>query len=123
MSRPLLCVTLTAATTAELRAKRDAVVDADLIELRLDTVTDPDVEGAISDRRRPVIVTCRPTWEGGQFKGSEEERRRILAAALACGADYVDVEWRAQFDDLLGSTAGRGIVLSMHDFDGVPSDL
>ena len=45
MSKPLLCVTVTAATTAELRQKRDAVADADLIELRLDTVSDPSVAG------------------------------------------------------------------------------
>ena len=65
-------------TTAELRRQRDAVADADLVELRLDSVSDPDVAGALAGRRRPVIVTCRPTWEGGGFKGSEEERKRIL---------------------------------------------
>ena len=67
MSKPLLCVTVTAATTAELRQKRDAVADADLIELRLDTVSDPSVAGALAGRRRPAIITCRPAWEGGQF--------------------------------------------------------
>jgi 3-dehydroquinate dehydratase / shikimate dehydrogenase len=123
MFKPLLCTTVTAATTAELRAKRDAIVDADLVELRLDTVRDPNVAAAIADRRLPVIVTCRPTWEGGHFTGSEEERKRILAEALALGADYVDIEWRAQFGDLIASTAGRGIVLSTHDFEGVPADL
>ena len=41
MTKPLLCVTVTAPTTAELRRKRDDVADADLIELRLDSVTDP----------------------------------------------------------------------------------
>ena len=42
----------------------------------LDTVSDPDVAGALEGRRLPAIVTCRPAWEGGQFRGSEEERRR-----------------------------------------------
>src|SRR5436305_14491805 len=101
MSKPMLCVTVTGETTAELRQKRDAVADADLIELRLDTVRDPSPAAALAGRRRPVIVTCRPTWEGGAFAGSEEERRRILADALALGAEYVDVEWRARFDDLI----------------------
>src|SRR5881394_3513413 len=101
MSKPLLCVTVTGATTAELCRKRDAVADADLIELRLDTVSDPSAAGALAGRRRPVIVTCRPEWEGGEFKGSEEERRRILADAIDLGADYVDLEWRARFDDLI----------------------
>jgi 3-dehydroquinate dehydratase/shikimate dehydrogenase len=123
MSKPLLCVTVTAATTAELRHHRDAVADADLIELRLDTVRDPDVAGALQGRRHPVVVTCRPTWEGGEFKGGEEERKRILAEALSLGAEYVDLEWRARFDDLIARDAGRRIVLSSHDYLGVPIDL
>jgi 3-dehydroquinate dehydratase/shikimate dehydrogenase len=118
-----LCVTVTAPTMAELRRRRDEVVGADLVELRLDTVTDPSVPGALEGRRVPVIVTCRPAWEGGQFKGSEEERRRMLQEALAADADYVDLEWQANFTDLLAQTAGRRVVLSMHDFSGVPGDL
>jgi 3-dehydroquinate dehydratase / shikimate dehydrogenase len=122
MSKPLLCVTVTAATTAELRQKRDAVADADLIELRLDTVGDPSAAGALAGRTRPVIVTCRPAWEGGEFRGSEEARKQILADALSLGAEYVDLEWRAHFDDLIAE-GGRRIVLSAHDYHGVPIDL
>ena len=55
----MLCVTVTAPTTSELRRQRDLVDDADLIELRLDSVGDPDVAGALQGRTRPVIVTCR----------------------------------------------------------------
>ena len=123
MSKSLLCITVTGATTAELRRRRDAVADADLIELRLDTVADPDVAGALSGRRGPVIVTCRPTWEGGHFSGSEEVRKRLLSDALALGAEYVDLEWRGRFDDLIRQRHGRGIVISSHDFEGVPADL
>jgi 3-dehydroquinate dehydratase/shikimate dehydrogenase len=123
MQKPLLCVTVTGSTTAELRERRDAVADADLVELRLDGLSDPSVAGALAGRRRPVIITCRPAWEGGAFAGSEEERRGLLAGALAQGAEYVDIEWRAGFDSLIRETAGRRIVLSSHDFHGVPIDL
>ena len=122
-TQPLLCVTVTAPTMAELRKRRDAVADADLIELRLDSVADPNVAGALAGRRLPTIVTCRPAWEGGQFSGSEEERRRLLTEAFTLGAEYVDVEWRARFDDLVARDAGRRIVLSAHDFDMMPIDL
>jgi 3-dehydroquinate dehydratase/shikimate dehydrogenase len=122
-TKPRLCVTVTAPSTAELRRRRDAVRDADLIELRLDGVSDPDVAGALAARRRPVIVTCRPTWEGGYFRGSEEERRRLLGEALERGAEFVDIEWRAGFADLVGNANGRRIVLSSHDFESVPADL
>jgi 3-dehydroquinate dehydratase / shikimate dehydrogenase len=116
-----LCVTVTAATMAELRQRRDEITNADLVELRLDTVRDASVAGALSGRGLPVIVTCRPRWEGGGFDGSEEERHRILLDAQRLGAEYVDVEWKAGFHDLVA--AGRGVVLSHHDFRGIPDDL
>jgi 3-dehydroquinate dehydratase/shikimate dehydrogenase len=123
MSTPRLCVTVTAPTTAELRLRRDSVRGADLVELRLDGVADVDVAGALADRRLPVIVTCRPEWEGGRFRGSEDERRQILADALRLGAEYVDIEHRAGFADLVRQDNGRRIVLSYHDFAGAPSDM
>ena len=122
-SQLLLCVSVTAETTTELRARRDTAAEADLVELRLDSVKDPDVAGALVDRRCPVIVTCRPVWEGGWFRGSEEERCTLLAEALNLGAEYVDIEWRGGLDDLVRQRRGRNIVLSMHDFEGVPADL
>jgi 3-dehydroquinate dehydratase/shikimate dehydrogenase len=122
---PLICATVTAGTTAELRRRRDAIAAAglaDMVELRLDSVADPDAVGALAGRTLPVVVTCRPAWEGGAFTGSEEDRRRILGAALEAGAEHVDVEFRAGFTDLVRD-GGRRIVLSTHDFDGVPADL
>ena len=123
VSRAQLCATVTAETTAELRVRRDEAHDADLVELRLDTVSDLDLEGALGDRTRPVLVTCRPVWEGGRFTGSEEERHAILRRALALGAEWVDLEWRGGFEALIAERHGRNIVLSMHDFDGTPGDL
>ena len=118
-----LCATVTGGSTEELRANRDAAVGADMVELRLDYARHVDVAGVLADRRRPVVVTCRPIWEGGRFDGSEEERQRLLARALELGADYVDVEWRADADLLIHSKGGRGIVLSTHEFDQFPADI
>jgi 3-dehydroquinate dehydratase/shikimate dehydrogenase len=118
----LLVETVTGRTMAELRAARDAVTRADMVELRLDGVEDIDVVGALAGRARPVIVTCRPTWEGGRFDGSEERRHSILREALNHGAEYVDVEWRAGFADLVARDPRR-VVLSSHDFQRVPDDL
>jgi 3-dehydroquinate dehydratase/shikimate dehydrogenase len=124
MTTSRLCVTVTAATTAELRARRDAIVDADLVELRVDTVRDPDAAAALADRKRPVIFTCRAAWEGGHFKGSEDERLAILQQARQLGAEYVDVEWKSGFAGrLMANGSGEGLVVSSHSFDGVPGDL
>ncbi|HUE87194.1 MAG TPA: shikimate dehydrogenase [Vicinamibacterales bacterium] len=118
-----LCVTVTGRTMAELRQHRDEVAGADIVELRVDTVADPSAAAALAGRRTPVIFTCRPRWEGGQFEGSEDQRRRLLREALELGAEYIDVEWKAGFAELLEQRRGQGIVLSMHDFEGVPGDL
>jgi 3-dehydroquinate dehydratase type I len=97
---------------------------ADLVELRLDGVDRPDISGALEGRRRPVIVTCRPGWEGGAFDGSEQERERLLTDAVAGGAEFVDVEARAEFTPVvMRQRRGRGVVLSMHAFGAVPGDL
>ena len=128
MPSPLLCETVTGQSMAHLRAARDAAV-ADMVEVRLDGVADPDVAGALEGRRKPILVTCRPDWEGGRFTGAEEERHRFLAEALARGAEYVDVEWAAlhgihkpRFDDVVRADPSR-VVVSSHDFSGVPIDI
>ena len=107
---------------ADLRRARDCVQDADLVELRLDGVTDVDVAGALAGRTRPVVVTCRPKWEGGRFDGDEATRLRLLAEAIRLGAEYVDVEWMADWRTL--PTGDRtALVLSTHDYERVPPDL
>ena len=125
MPSSLLCETVTGATTSELVAARNAAT-ADMVELRLDGVADLDVAQALAGRHRPVVATCRAAWEGGRFSGSEEERRTILASALACGAEFADIEFEAlrqpSFDDLLTRYRSQ-LVVSSHDFGGVPADL
>jgi 3-dehydroquinate dehydratase/shikimate dehydrogenase len=119
----LLCSTVTGESTVALRRARDGAVGADLVEVRLDTARDPDADGVLRDRRMPVLVTCRAEWEGGQFKGSEEEREALLRRALDAGADYVDVEWAAPCRERVVARDPARVVVSAHDFTGVPSDL
>ena len=72
MATPELCVTVTAPTMAELRRQRDAVADADLVELRLDTVRDPDVAGALEGRRGR---SSSPAVPRGKAAASPDPRR------------------------------------------------
>ena len=98
----------------ELRAARDAA-DADLVELRLDNVDQPGRRGGPRRTPAPVIVTCRAHVGGWGVPGiAKRSVCRILEAALAGGAEYVDVEAAAGFAPDLDSrhTAARGIVVS-----------
>lgn len=124
MTTPRLCVTASADTMAGLLSAREsAVALADLVELRLDGVRDVNVEAALAGRRVPVIVTCRPRREGGAFDGPEDDRLALLRTAARLGAEYVDVEFDSDFGPLVAERGGRGVVISSHDFSGVPSDL
>jgi 3-dehydroquinate dehydratase / shikimate dehydrogenase len=124
MDQPRICATVTGASAEALRAARAAAEpEADLVELRLDTMERPDPEAALNGRHRPAIVTCRPVREGGQFKGSEDDRRMLLERASALGAEFIDLEWDAGFDRLISDRDGRGVVVSRHDFERTPPDL
>jgi len=118
-----ICVTVVGRNTEAIRKARTAAEpDADLVELRLDFMERPDPRGALADRRKPAVVTCRPLREGGMFDGAEEERLRILRDALALGAEFIDVEWDADARALIAERGGRGVIVSRHVFDGTPSD-
>ena len=123
MQPPTIVEAVAAASPDAMRAARDAS-RADLVELRLDLLDKPDADAALNGRRRPVVATCRAAGEGGRFQGSEAERLAILARALELGADYVDLEWKAAAAlEAWPAEIRRRIVLSHHDFDGVPADL
>jgi len=124
MSNPRLCTSVAATTMEDLRRARDAAFHtADLVELRLDGVRDLDVAGALADRPGPVVIACRPAWEGGRYDGPEERRLSVLGDAVRGGAEFVEVEWRSAFQPVLALRAGRGVILALHDYDGVPEDL
>ena len=119
-----LCITVIGKDTEAIRQARHAAeADADLVELRVDFMSSPDPEGALADRRKPAIVTCRPLREGGLFDGSEEERLRILQRAQALGAEFIDIEWDIDPKPFVAARGGKGVIVSRHDFQGVPRDL
>ena len=74
--------------------------------------------------RGPVIVTCRAAWEGGYFKGTEAARLALLEQAWHAGADFVDIEFAAWREAAwVRQTGGERLVVSSHDFAGMPADL
>lgn len=119
-----LCITVIGTDSDAIRRAREAAeVTADLVELRLDSMTSPDPEAALAGRSKPAIVTCRPVREGGMFTGSEEERLRILSRAQALGAEFIDIEWDIRAEPFVAARGGKGVIVSRHDFQGVPDDL
>ena len=123
--RTAIAVSLTEETTAAVASRMATLAPlADLFEVRADFVRDLDLEALLKARTKPILFTCRAESEGGRFpEGDHVARRAILSEAVGRGFDLVDVEARAGFADVVASKAGRGLVLSWHDFEGTPDDL
>lgn len=94
---------------------------ADIVELRLDYL-DNIYESGLKQMIRaggvPKIVTLRRKKDGGNFRGTEKERIRILEKACLLGADYVDVEYDADFKVTRGAVTK--VICSYHDFERTP---
>jgi len=98
----------------------------DIIELRLDLIQDADLPSLLQAADKPCIVTNRTKLEGGQFKGSEEERVRVLRQAMDAGADYIDIESatpRQFLQPILESKGKTKTILSFHHFSQTPDNL
>lgn len=120
-----ICVTLTEPTTAGLI---DRMVDlagvADMFEVRGDLVQDLDLLTLLHTRRHPLLFTCLPRSEGGQWDDRDPAgRRALLLEAASRGFDYVDVGYKSGFLDVIARKAGKGLVVSYHDLEGTPGDL
>ncbi|MEK7248948.1 MAG: shikimate dehydrogenase [Bacteroidota bacterium] len=93
---------------------------ADMFELRLDLIQEPPMSMLMSATNKPIVATCRPMWEGGAFDGSETERMEILEATSMLGADYVDIEWKADktlLQEFLNRRKESKVILSHHQFE------
>ena len=129
-----LCVSLTSpATEAALADMRLAAAQADLVELRLDYMEELDLPALLADRPCPVIVTNRPTREGGRYEGDEASRLEPLLRAIELGAEHIDIEHDVDLSAAAGWASlltwdgqlatGAKLIISYHNFDLTPPDL
>lgn len=100
---------------------------ADLVELRLDrcVAAGAQLDEMLDCIRRfplPTLVTNRHRAEGGAWPGGEQERLDSLLRADRAGARLIDVEF-AHCADLPQAGLQARLVLSYHDFTGMPADL
>lgn len=121
---------------------------ADIVEFRIDAVADEFLEypdaltRLISDAVLPCIITCRASFEGGEFDGDDQARISLLehAGPLGGGSQqptYIDLELTtyqrsANLRQKVGFVVDHdqqqrpvttGLILSTHDFEQRPADL
>ncbi len=121
----LICVLIDSTVPAMRESMRQAVrAGASAVECRLDYLAPiPDevaIQALLTDAPPvDIIVTCRPTRQGGRYEGEEQTRLELLAAASRLGATWIDVE-----DDVPPADRPAGeTILSYHNFDTCPADL
>jgi len=127
------------AESVEEAATRSAAAwekGADAVEVRIDCFRDAPADLAAflgKHRQRTWIVTCRGAAEGGTCVDDATTRAARVAEAVRGTGAFVDFEladwrdWKQARDILLaalgnGSTSAR-LILSVHDFTGVPPDV
>jgi len=117
------------AATDDLGVEPAARVDADGLELRMDFADEPLAQLDAYDGDLPILVTNRPTWEGGEA-GDTAGRLDALETALEHDAvTAVDLELAAlegAGDHDAGRVAdaardrGASVVVSTHNFESTP---
>ena len=123
--KPLFCVPILQKDRRNvLKTAKEAInLDVDILELRIDALLDPDPQKIIhlaEEINFPIIATNRMKGEGGHFRGSEDERTKILIET-AEHVDYVDIE--LQTDEKLRSkviNASKSTIISYHNFQRTP---
>ena len=123
-----ICVSIACENETEaVDLARQSEIHADIIEIRLDRLTNPEIEPFVKGLSKPLLFTNRPEWEGGAFMGSEAERIDLLLKAIQNNCALVDLELktahelRAEMLDVLIKHPLTGLIISWHDFSGTPS--
>ncbi|QDT66398.1 type I 3-dehydroquinate dehydratase [Calycomorphotria hydatis] len=90
----MICVSVT--SHSRQLAKVDlfnASSQGDIVELCLDyLLKEPEFPDLFSACKKPILVSCRRAEEGGEWRGTEEERQALLRNAIVAGPDYVELE-------------------------------
>jgi 3-dehydroquinate dehydratase/shikimate dehydrogenase len=106
----------------DVNALTDAYEWADIVELRLDCLSEtPDnLCQLLNNFSRPVILTYRPFEQGGHRELSREAR----AAFWKSAPRGESVSWDVELDLVRDITPDWSrIIVSHHDFSGVPHDF
>lgn len=121
-----ICVSVARPTTHEtIETIRQIGNQADVIEIRLDALTEPTVAPFAGLTTAPLLFTNRAAWESGNWQGSEDDRIRLLTEAAPL-ASYLDIELKTErplFAKILAAAQHHHsrVIVSWHSFADTPS--
>jgi 3-dehydroquinate dehydratase-1 len=126
---PAICASILEKNVSDFLTAAKSV-EVDLIEVRADGLSNctlGTVHHLLLELKKTtsarIILTVRIKDEGGQYEGTETERRRILLDSLHL-VDMVDIELKSSIREEVVSKAKSnkiGVIISYHDFTKTPS--
>lgn len=118
MDNVRLCAAI---TNKEIEAVRAIAPFIDLFEVRIDLIGEGWQELPVH-LVKPWIACNRKRDEGGNWKGSEEERIGELLRAVGLGANIVDIELNTpRLVELVSEIKGKAeCLISYHNLEGTP---
>lgn len=90
----MICITVTPESRTLAPADLlNASRRCDLIELCLDHfINEPNVGELVKMVDKPIMVSCRSEKDGGNWKGTEQQRIQLLREAIVAGPAYVELD-------------------------------
>ena len=117
----MIIVSITGPTPGESLAQiRHSRKYSSIFEFRLDLMGSGSLDALIDEAKKPVVLTCRPTWEGGTFSGPDADRLALLREGCRLGAAYVDLEAHLGarvIHDFMSANPKACVIASRHFFD------
>lgn len=119
--KPWICVSVQAKTTEQTLEDITGIVDADLIEVRLDYKEEElDLVRIAEASSLPLVGTNRRPDQGGKAKESESKRIQILRKSVEAGFKYIDLESSTEnLSQIVKELQEMGakVIASYHDFE------
>lgn len=121
-----ICASIGCDSIDEALACAEAVsAHADVLEIRLDHMRVPAVSPFLGTLKTPLLFTNRPSWEGGKYRGDEEQRVGLLLEAVSENCSYVDLELLAPAEThqrmrMALQKSSTHLILSWHNFTNTP---
>lgn len=124
----MLCAVVKGPSIKEAREQLTQIQEqCSLAELRLDYFNDytlDDLKDLQKDFSLPLILTLRSKSQGGLYDGIDEERLLQIEKLASLKPAYIDVEYnssKAFVSKLKTDYPETKIILSYHDFHGMPN--
>ena len=119
----MICIPITEKTNAKaIISIKKAEQYANIIEIRVDYIKNPNLKLLLKKINKPAIITNRKRSEGGNFQGSEIKRIHLLQQAIDLGVEYIDIELSSgikTIKKLCEHKKRSKIIVSYHNFNNI----